>query len=242
MHRYFCIILMLVLCPAFVFAQEASSTPASAGFATAPIWLSSAAPVEGDALKIFAVVNNASGAAIVGDVSFLVDGVVVGSVAKVSLAKGAAQLVSTGWKATKDTHALTASFDAPSGSNTAGPVQVSVAPAPPAPAVVQALTAAVGLSGDAISGVRQAVEDFRQSGINYFAGRAATTPDDGSVLGTSNVRLSTDAEPAAYTAAGSSLFNRLGSLLFENPMYFYPALLLFCFFILWAFMRIFSRD
>ena len=249
-HASLFIIFCAILFPFVTFAADATSVALPVGFATAPLWVSSASPVDGDALKIFAVVNNSSSFTVNGSVSFLVDGVVVGSAVKVSLANGAAQLVSADWKSTVGEHLLTATLESSEQAGqvlgTAGPISITVTPAPPAPAVVQYLTAAVDLSGGALNTAIQTLEDIRHKGADYFASQSsATSPSAtpvGTVLGTTTESVASGTTPAASTAAGASLFNRLGSLIFENPMFFYPLILLVCFFVLWIILKLFSRD
>ena len=250
MHTFFIALSALLLFPFVTFATDATSVALPVGFATAPLWVSSASPVAGDSLKIFAVVNNSSSVTVNGSVSFLVDGVVVGSAVKVSLANGVAQLVSADWKSTVGEHSLTAILESSDQAGqvlgTAGPISITVAPAPPAPAVVQYLTAAVDLSGGALNTAIQTLEDMRQKGSNYFAIQSsATSPNatpTGTILGTTTENVASGTTPAASTAAGVSLFNRLGSIIFENPMFFYPFILLVCFFVLWIILKLFSRD
>ncbi len=245
-----------VFFPLNVSAQTAASTNLSAGFATTPLWISSASPVNGDALKLFAVVTDTSTTTVSGAVSFLVDGTVVGSVVDVSLTAGTAQIVSTAWTAVVGTHVITVTFDHPEDANgqsvslfkaVVGPLSVTVAEAPPAPLAVQYLNTAMNVGGSVLSGTLAVVDSARQSGADYFAkqlgvGATSTARPQAQVLGTTTEKLA-NAGVAAITAATppSSLFDRLGYLFFENPLIFYPLLLLFLFVTLWLIPSTFSR-
>jgi len=229
--------------PLQISAQAATSTEAfPAGFATTPIWISKANPIDGDVLKLFAVVNNSTATIISDTVSFLVDGVAVGSV-KVSLDAGTAQIVSTAWTAVAGTHSITGTFL----GTTAGPLSITVATAPPKPVVLQYLDTAMNAASPALSGALAAIDSARQSGADYFAeklGLDATSPTpQGQVLGaaTENLAKTGAADNGAVTSS-SSWFNRLAYLFFNNPIIFYPLLLLFLIFALWLISRIFSRK
>ncbi|MCX6786501.1 MAG: Ig-like domain-containing protein [Candidatus Kaiserbacteria bacterium] len=249
MRIFFIAFSVLFLFPIATHAADASTTDSTsslqapaAGFATAPLWISKASPIDGDALKLFAVVNNASSATVSDTVSFLVDGTAVGS-AKVSLDAGAAQIVSTAWTAVAGTHSLTATFF----GTAAGPFSIMVAEAPPKPVVLQYLDTAMNTGSSALSGALAAVDSARQSGADYFAkqiGLGTTSPaQQGQVLGAATENLA-KAGAAAVTAATShgSLFDRLAYFFFQNPIIFYPALIILVFVVLWILSCVFSRK
>lgn len=261
MFRYslaFCLaISCTVLFPFVTLATVTSSTPEMlpAGFATAPLWISNASPVDGDALKLFAVVNNSTATTVSDSASFLVDGMVVGSV-KVSLDAGTAQILSTAWTAVVGIHNITTTFDQPidaSGQSVslsgtmAGPLSITVSPAPPKPVVLQYLDTAMNAAGPALSGTLQSIENARQSGADYFAtqlglGIASAVPQ-GKVLGaTAENLVSVTSTTAQTTNDFGTLVNRFGYFVFDNPMLFYPIILLLLFLALWLMFRIFSRK
>jgi len=234
-HLFIIVFLSILIAPCAVFAAEASTTPpiAPAGFATTPIWISKANPVEGDVLKIFAVVSNGTATTMSDSVSFIVNGTVVGSV-KASLDAGTSQIVSTPWTAVVGTHTITGTFL----GTTAGPLSITIAPAPPKPAVLQYLDTAVGAATPLLSGALQAIEDLRKSGADYFDNQLNTPISDvrepGTILGTSTEKLASTINP--------SLFNRFGAFIFQNPMIFYPVFILLFFFLWWIVLKIFSRN
>lgn len=242
--------------PLYVSAQTAAQTSISAGFATTPLWISSTSPIDGNALKLFAVVSDTSTTTVSGTVSFLIDGTVVGSAVDVSLAAGAAQIVSTAWTAVAGTHVITATFDHPADTNgqsvslsktIVGPLSVIVAEAPPAPLVVQYINTAMNVGGAVLSGTLAVVDSTRQSGADYFAkqlgvGVTGTAGPQAQVLGTTTENLANaGAAVAVTTAPNTSLFDRLSYLFFENPLIFYPLILLSLFIALWLMPSIFSR-
>lgn len=242
------VLCIIALFPFPVFAADALTTPEalSAGFATTPIWVSNRLPADGDALKLFAVVNNASATTVSGSIYFLVDGTAVGS-EKVSLGAGTAHIVATAWTAVAGSHNISATFL----ESVAGPISITVADAPPKPLVLQYLdtaTNAVGaVAGPALSGAFAAVDGARQSGADYLARqrdlRATNTGTQGQVFGTSTDSLAKSGA-AAVTSSTSpdSWFTRLEYLFFNNSLIFYPLLILILIFALWLISRIFSRG
>ena len=254
----------IVLFPSITLAQDASSTPNTlpAGFATAPLWISSASSTSGDALNIFTVVNNTSATIINGSVSFLVDGTSVGS-SKLSLSAGAANVFSVPWTAVAGTHSVTATLNNTVDANgqslllsntIAGPLSITVSEAPPQPLAVQYLNTAVNVGGSALSGTLAAIDSARQGGANYFAtqlglGTTSAPPassnaaSQSQVLGAATENLA-NAGVAAATAStpNASLFNRLAYFCFANPIIFYPLLIIIVLLVLWLVSRIFSRK
>ena len=247
MSRHTYILAFTVFCSVLfsfsAIAADASAAALPAGFAAAPIWISSASPVDGNTLKLFAVVNNASSAVVDGTVSFLVDETIVGSV-KVSLAVGTAQVLSVPWTASAGAHSITATFL----GTTAGPISIIVAKAPPKPVILQyldtATNAVTSVAAPALSGTLAAIENMRKSGADYFAEQSAPVAPQprGKVLGTTTEKIASTTPVAAAATGVAPFFNRLGYSIFNNPMLFYPAFLLFFFFMLWIILRIFSRD
>lgn len=171
----------MTLFPFAVLAIDVPLAPErlSGGFATAPIWISTAIPVAGETLRLFTAVNDISSTTISGTILFLVDGTTVGST-QVLLAPGAAQILSAAWVAVVGEHVILATFDRPvnaSGQSVllshtiAGPLSIVVAEAPPVPLTVQYLSTILNLGAGVFSGTVQNVENGRQVGANYFARR-----------------------------------------------------------------------
>ncbi len=263
-RRYAFIFCFAALCitsfPSATFSQDASSESniLPAGFAAAPIWISSASSTGGDSLKIFAIVNNTSTTTVNGTVSFLVDGTSVGSV-DISLAAGAANIFSVPWTAVAGTHSITATLDNPVDANglpvslsetVAGPISITVAEAPPAPLAVQYFNAAMNdansVAGPALSGALAAVDSARQDGANYFAtqlglGTASASPQ-GQVLGAETENIASATPTAQSTNGFMSLLDRLGYYIFENPILFYPLFIILIFIALWILSSVFSRK
>ena len=232
--------LFIILFPLAALAADASTTPA--GFAATPVWLSSVSPVAGDALKLFTVVKNSGETAVSGTVIFLLDGESIGS-AKASLAIGTAQIVSTDWRAVEGVHNITATFL----ETTAGPFVITVATAPPKPVALQYLDTAMAAVGDValptLSEVKKYAEGIRQGGEDYFAKQLAASEPQGQVLGAETENIASGTPLSIQSKNGLwSLFNQWGYKIFKDPMYFYPFIIIFGFFILWIFLRLFSRD
>lgn len=240
------------------------TTHAFAGFASSPVWISSVSPTERDSLKLFAVVNNTSTTTVSGTVSFLIDQTIIGSV-QTSLVPGDAQILSVEWKAVADTHTLSATFtedgdspDQPPITSITTPLTITVAEIPQkSPALKYfntVLDTAEVIKDSTISEALQTIEDIRKKGADYFANQIALSTDSptiqntnsqGKVLGaeTENTAVMAATASASEKPGGFSFtLNRLGQFIFEHPILFYPALLLFLFFMLWLILNIFSRG
>lgn len=258
-------VLAFLLCAGVAHADTQGSAPA--GFAPS-LWLSQSSIQDGETVKVYTAVYDATPDAIQGTVVFMVDGASITS-KPFNLAAGANSVLSADWKATAGKHALSARIDSPTGGSSKQPVQVAdtaadvsvtvADPPPPSKASAAAHTAATAASsaastaGPVIASAGQtilnATEAVRQAGVDYFASQladdaasstATTSVASGAVLGTTTYRA-----PAATTTAKNGFMqsvDRAFLMLFSSPALFYLALIVLLLLFFWFIKRRFSSD
>lgn len=264
--RIVILLLACLLAGAPALAEDASTTASTtpqlqAGFAPA-LWLSVTDLTDGDSVKVYTVVYDASTRSIEGDVIFMVDGSAIGTT-HFSLAAGASGIESVAWKARAGTHAFTASVEnaIEKGSKEpasienlkAGPVSVTVEDAPPPSRAVAAATAAAHSVSRAVEAATPVVssvvtaatnmtESVRTAGADYLAGKMhdGAGTSSGQVLGAETYR---GEDGPADAGTGSTIAHRAYAALytvFASPalFYFIAIVLLLAFF--WFIARRFS--
>lgn len=125
MHIRTLIIAALLIVPGLASA-------ATFGFPREPLWVSSTSAIEGETVTMYVALYNSSEAEMKGAVVFLADGTAFDT-KDVSLAPGDSSLISSGWKATKGSHALSAQFASGDAKDTTQKITVSITAAPPSP-------------------------------------------------------------------------------------------------------------
>lgn len=215
-----------------------------AGFAPGQVWLSRSTPVEGETVEIFTVIYDASGSALEGSVTFLVDGEPVGA-SPFTLRGGKTEIRSVRWEATRGEHALTARVDsaiyakskqtAPLQHQTTGTSTILVAErektqedasrsetSQMASTDIATAVRSLPIVGEAIGTVIDTTEAIRTTGASLVQQYATTTTastssdSDGTVLGTSTENIETKPVSLATHAASVAL------PAFKAPALFYP--------------------
>ncbi len=254
--------LLLVFLPPS--AALADDSGLAAGFAPGPLWLSKNAPVEGETVHIYTVVYDSSPTPIEGSVTFLVDGTSIGS-SPFTLEAGATSVKSVDWVAREGGHSVSASVASAVNKSSKEPavltnasttiVAITVSPAPPKPAALQAidtassaLVSAAPIAMNAAQGLLGATENLRKSGEEFLESKLpgsgsvdetdASTTAPGQVLGVETYRA-----PPAATSADSGTSNRRGGIwqtiakvllpVFRYPALFYPFFAILLLIILW---------
>lgn len=251
----------------FPLSAAAQTEKLSAGFPEAPLWLSSTDVTDGDAVKIYSVLYNASGASVSGTISFTVDTKTISS-DPFTLAAGATQIESAPWSATAGTHTFgaeiesTASTSALTNQKTSS-VTLVVKDAPPPPAAVEALTTATAAANSAITtatpviasaanNVFAATENIRNAGTAYLESKLAGETDTGKAKGEVLGAETYNAPAAAPAAAASGLpgffssaltaIERFFLAIFSSTWLFYPFFLVLILLLLWFLLRRFGRS
>ncbi|HEY4526552.1 MAG TPA: hypothetical protein VJK53_01760 [Candidatus Paceibacterota bacterium] len=198
-------LILLLLVPAFAFAQTRS------GFPDRSIWLSNAKPAYGEEIKIYTVVYNGTDADFSGTVVFLVDGKTLDSQA-VKLGAQSSEVVATKWKATSGDHTFGARFGTGATSETlqqTTSLAVKVAEPPPPTALQESVKTATAVattfassSAPIVTKVASAVfektEAIRTAGIEYLESKL----DEGEPLPVVAASASSSASPGLV--AGTS--------------------------------------
>ncbi len=264
-------LLVITLSPLFAIAD----TNISGGFPESPLWLSKSSLIDGDAVQISTPVYNAGTAKISGDAVFTVDESEIGT-AHFELVAGESKIVSAAWKATEGTHTLKARMENASDvnlkqavsldGNVTGEISVEVAPAPPQPAIVQAISTATGAISNATAAALPVVasvggivfketEQIRKSAVtsleNSLAGTENSpatdnnTESQGTVLSATTYRAPSMTASAASAPASSGLMRVLQTILLFLVSYvwiFYPLLILLMLAILYLLGKGLSRT
>lgn len=221
----------------------ALAAPVPAGFPSSSLWLSKTELTDGESVTIYTVVYNSSANPLSGDISFLVDGQLIGE-KDVNIAPGTTQIVSHGWSAEEGTHAfsakLTGSVDDLAASIT-GTTTVSVAEKPPPPEAVIKTVETAGAVQAAIASTTPIVqniasttfaktESIREQAVAALERIASSTAPKGEVLGAEDEAAITPDENAARSFdIGTWIQNIwqaiLGALLFiaRSKLWFYAA-------------------
>lgn len=252
---------------AFLILSNASYTHAaneiSAGFAPGQVWLSRSAPIEGETVEIYTVIYDASGSALEGSVTFLVDGESVGA-SPFTLRGGKTEIRSIRWQAIAGEHAFAARVDsaiyadskqsAPLLHQTTGTTTVSVAKREQSTEEEEGIrserTSVRGTStsivttitqtpivGTALGTVIDATESIRTAGESLVQSYIRTTTSSTSASSTGEV-LGTSTERVEDESP--SLGSRAASVAlpaFRTPSLFYPIAILLILFGLWIIAR-----
>src|SRR3989338_2815295 len=174
-------LILLLLVPAFAFAQTHTGLPAQAGFPDRSIWLSNAKPAYGEENKIYTIVYNGTDTDFSGTVVFLVDGKTLDS-QTVKLGAQSSEVVATKWKATSGDHIFGARFGTGATSETTQQttsLAVKVAEPPPPTALQESVKTATAVAATFASSsapivtkvtgaVFEKTEAIRTAGIEYL--------------------------------------------------------------------------
>lgn len=214
-----------------------------AGFAPGPVWVSTAHPTAGTAVRISTVVYNGGESAIEGSVSFLVDSSIIGS-SPFTLEPGASTIESVSWTPSEGSFALSAAITSAIDKKTkaatvitqatTSTITTTVLPAPPKPEVEQALDSAqsaVASSTPVVQGVlakaTEVTESLRTAGLSYLTNvigssspsTTASSTRSGTVLGAETEQLEASTSPSYQKTIARTLLP-----LFTYPALFYPVL------------------
>lgn len=222
-----------------------AATEIPAGFAPGQVWLSKSAPTEGEIVEIFTVIYDASGSALEGSVTFLVNGEPVGA-SPFTLRGGKTEIRSVRWETTAGEHALTARVDsaiyaeskqtAPLQHQTTSTSTIVVAEREEiqeeetgqsesghkTPANIATTVRSLPIVGETLGAVIDTAETLRTTSASLVQQYAATTTAststeiDGAVLGTSTEKTAAKPVSLGTHAAGFAL------PAFKAPALFYP--------------------
>ncbi|MES2135354.1 MAG: hypothetical protein V4449_03890 [Patescibacteria group bacterium] len=238
MKRWLISVSVVILIALLSTPLQVAAETASAGIPEGNIWLSKRTLTEGESVRIFLPVYNASAVKISGDAVFSVDAIQVGT-AHFELDVGNSTIVSSPWITTKGPHSITARLEGAVDAKTGTEIAVSantetlavdVTERPPAPVLVQALASVADVAQNTaaallpvVSSVAGAVfdqtEEIRKSAVvaleNSLNGTDAssdTTAPQGLVLGAETYRapdLGNGLVASAITAPASTGFMRI---------------------------------
>lgn len=247
-----------------------SSVPG--GFPSGSIWLSKTILTQGDSVEIYTPVYDGTGDLISGNVVFLVDNTSIGSV-QFNLADGDSQIANLSWSAIQGTHAITATIQNAIDNSTKEPIalsgeqtqeiDVSVAPAPPQPAIVQALNTVGGVAQNTIiesepiviqaanavhdetETLRTAAQSALENSLSGGSGAEVTATSTGKVLGAHTYRA--PGTLAAVASAPSSfsalrILEEIALFIVSYQWVFYPLLILLVLLIIYLFAKWVSRP
>lgn len=213
----------------------------SAGFAPGSVWVSQSSPAAGTTVKLYTVIYDGGSTAIEGSVSFLVDGVVIGST-PFSLEPGGSAIESVPWQAVEGAHTVSAKITSIVDKKTktaltlehtdTSTLPVTVGPEAPKPVALEALNTAQVTVASSTPFVAQAIaqttaftEGMRTAGLTYLSSLArasstANTTRTGSVLGaqTEGPETASSTEPSSWSRTAAQTLLPL----FAYPALFYP--------------------
>lgn len=250
--------LLLALSPSFAFA---------AGFAPQSIFLSKSPVVEGDTVRIYAIVSNPSDAKFSGTVALSDAGNDIGAVA-VTLAAGATQTASVLWKPLAGSHTISATLKADSGAVEQTKSETFTVDAPPPPPSkntggtqsAAAVESSAGIQSqlqsvspqvagvaapvfNAIDAARQSIADITDQQLAATKPKVAATPlPGGQVEGAQTGPPSTGSWlwSIAYTIYFYIL--TLVRFLVGSAAVFYPVFAIAFLYMLWRMFRRFRRP
>ncbi len=241
-------LLSILLFPAFLSA-------ASAGFPERSMWLSNDSPKHGEAVTLYTVVYNSTRAPIDAKLSFLLDGAVIGS-QDVALAAGETKIASAVWTADAGEHTFSARFEGGGIAQQDTPsIAVTVTDPPPPTAAQQAVATFSDIASTSlpiVSSIGQKIyattESWREAGLAFAQEKIADAEvADKQVLGTStrNVDGVTGFEQTETPGLTDRIAQAAAPMLafvFASQAYFYVALLILIFVVLYLLTRWATRP
>lgn len=248
--------LALVLLPSLALA---------ATFAPQSIFLSQSPVVEGDTVRIYAIVSNPTADKFSGMVTLSESAATIGSVA-VTLAAGATQTASVLWKPTQGSHTITATLKADSGTVAETKQATFAVEAPPKPAAASAssqsatavessqaiqqqignvspqVEGAVAPAFTFIDGVRQSIASAADQQIGQTQPKIAPIPLPGSVEGAQTEAPSGTGWVWAIVYTIYFYVLTLVRFVVGSAGVFYPVLAVVFLYVMWKMFRKFRRP
>jgi hypothetical protein len=246
-------ILLLLFIPFFAF---------SAGFAKGSLFLSHSGVVEGETVRIYAVVSNDSSEALSAEVVFSEGEETLGT-APVNLAAGGATAVSVAWKPTAGKHTVTASFSTKDGTQKESATFVIKEIPKPEKEVLGAsvessediqklLYTYVPSSSALLTPIFSFFDSVRQKGagalepqIESAKAKLDTSPKPGLIAGKETTNTSSPVSMDTFWFVLYTLYLYLLTIIsyiLKNAGIFYPALVILFFLVLWKILRRIRRP